>query len=82
VSDLFPPVRKMRLVTRPDPRRCHLIPANVAPALKGEGGVDYACGGCGRVLLEAVSPKLVQDVAVRCVTCRRYNDVPPVAPAG
>jgi len=68
----------MRLVTRPDPSRCHLIPANAAPALKGEGGLDYACGYCARVLLESVSPERVQDVAVRCVTCGRYNDVPPV----
>jgi hypothetical protein len=81
VTDPFPPVRKMRLVRRPDPSRCHLIPANVAPALKGEGGGDYACAFCGRVLLESVSPERVQDVAVRCVTCGRYNDVPPAQPA-
>ncbi len=68
---------RMRIVRTPDPRRCHLINANVAPALTGAGIQDYACGSCGTVLLASVTHDLVQDAAVRCATCGLYNDLPP-----
>lgn len=69
----------MRLVRRPDPRRCQLIDANTAPALTGEGELDYACAACGTVLVARVSRANVVDVAVRCAACGRCNDIPPAA---
>ncbi len=70
--------QRMRLVRNPDPRRCCIIEANTSPALKGEGDHDYACASCTTVLMASVSHRLVQDIAVRCTSCGRYNEVLPV----
>ncbi len=69
---------RMRLIRNPDPRRSWVIETNTAPVLRGEGDRDYACAACTTVLMASVSHRLVEDIAVKCTTCGRYNEVLPV----
>lgn len=51
-----------------------IIICQVLPALRGEGDVDYLCGFCGAVIVEAVGHGQLQQLAFKCPTCVRYSE--------
>ncbi len=51
-----------------------IIICEVLPALRGEGDVDYLCGFCGAVIVEAVGHGQLQQLAFKCPTCVRYSE--------
>ena len=54
-----------------------IIICQVLPALRGEGDVDYLCGFCGAIIVEAVGRGQLQQLAFKCPSCVRYSE-PPV----
>jgi len=38
--------------------------------------VDYLCGFCGAVIVEAVDRGQLQQLAFKCPTCVRYSELP------
>jgi hypothetical protein len=72
----FPvPRRTVRLevVADPDPKRVPVVNVEVLPALRGVGGVDYACGGCGAVLCEACTPGELRQLVFACPECGAHS---------
>ena len=69
----------MRMTRFAPPQRVSqaIIICQVLPALRGEGDVDYLCGFCGAVIVEAVGRGQLQQLAFKCPTCVRYSE-PPV----
>jgi predicted RNA-binding Zn-ribbon protein involved in translation (DUF1610 family) len=53
-----------------------IIMCQVLPALRGEGDVDYLCGNCGAVIVEAVDRGQLQQLAFKCPSCVRYSELP------
>jgi hypothetical protein len=53
-----------------------IIMCQVLPALRGEGDVDYLCGCCGAVIVEAVDRGQLQQLAFKCPRCVRYSEPP------
>jgi hypothetical protein len=44
------------------------------PFLKGDVGDDYACGGCGLVLVESwPNDRRIENMALRCPSCGAIN---------
>jgi hypothetical protein len=62
----------------PPPQRISrtIILCEVLPALRGGGEVDYLCGSCGAVIVEAVDRGQLRQLAFKCPTCVRYSEVP------
>lgn len=56
-----------------------IIIGEALPALRGEGAVDYLCGFCGAVIVEAVDRGQLQQLAFKCPTCVRFSE-PPTEP--
>jgi hypothetical protein len=69
----------MRMTRFAPPQRVTqaIIICQVLPALRGEGDVDYLCGFCGAVIVEAVGRGQLQQLAFKCPSCVRYSE-PPV----
>jgi hypothetical protein len=53
-----------------------IIIGEVLPALRGEGDVDYLCGYCGAVIVEAVGRGQLQQLAFKCPRCVRFSEPP------
>ena len=53
-----------------------IIIGEALPALRGEGDVDYLCGNCGAVIVEAVDHGQLQQLAFKCPTCVRFSEPP------
>jgi hypothetical protein len=53
-----------------------IISGEVLPALRGAGEVDYLCGFCGAMIVEAVDRGQLQQVAFKCPTCVRFSEPP------
>jgi hypothetical protein len=82
VADQAPPPGGSMMVTRmtrfAPPQRITrtIILSEVLPALRGGGDVDYVCGFCGAVIVEAVGRGQLQQLAFKCPTCVRYSELP------
>jgi hypothetical protein len=80
VADPPPPAVGSRMAVRmtrfAPPQRVTqaIIICQVLPALRGEGDVDYLCGFCGAVIVEAVGHGQLQQLAFKCPTCVRYSE--------
>ena len=53
-----------------------IIICQVLPALRGEGDVDYLCGFCGAIIVEAVGRGQLQQLSFKCPSCVRYSELP------
>jgi hypothetical protein len=42
-----------------------------------KGDLTYTCAGCSRIILEDVTPGLVQNLIFHCTVCGTYNAMPP-----
>jgi hypothetical protein len=82
VADLPRPAIGSRSATRmtrfAPPQRVTqaIIISQVLPALRGEGDVDYLCGFCGAIIVEAVARGQLQQLAFKCPSCVRYSEPP------
>ena len=67
-----------RMTRFPPPQRITrtIILCEVLPALRGGGEVDYLCGFCGAVIVEAVDRGQLRQLAFKCPTCVRYSELP------
>lgn len=45
------------------------------PAIQSEGPHSYTCGVCGLVLLKNVAAGQVENVVIKCGSCRAFNEV-------
>ncbi|HTO92266.1 MAG TPA: hypothetical protein VMJ70_14140 [Candidatus Sulfotelmatobacter sp.] len=43
----------------------------------GAGPVSYACGNCGRILLESLFDGQVRNIVIQCTRCGSFNETPP-----
>lgn len=69
---------KMTIVLLPHAQASILVVKDV-PAITGGGGdTDYACGGCGVVLIEGGAPPISAPVQslLKCAKCGVYNNIP------
>lgn len=67
-----------RMTRFPPPQRVMqaIIMCEVLPALRGWGNVDYLCGFCEAVIVEAVDHGQLQQLAFKCPTCARFSEPP------
>jgi hypothetical protein len=70
---------EMTVFTRPSLRSRSVIASEVAPAVRGHGSVDYACGECGIVLAAQIHPGQMQRIGFKCHACGVLSE-PPVGP--
>jgi hypothetical protein len=64
MSVIEPPAEGTRPVLAP----------TVAPAAKGDGTLDFLCGGCGTLLLQGTVHGVRQSLVVRCPICKAHNE--------
>ena len=82
MDDPPPPAVGAKVATRmtrfPPPQRVTqaIIICQVLPALRGEGDVDYLCGFCGAIIVEAVGRGQLQQLSFKCPSCVRYSELP------
>jgi hypothetical protein len=72
---------KMLTFGKPSLRSRSVIACKVAPALRGAGMNDYACGGCGDLLARNIAPGQLQLIAFKCFVCGKYSEPPSEPPA-
>jgi predicted RNA-binding Zn-ribbon protein involved in translation (DUF1610 family) len=75
------PVTKLRPIPEPDPKiRSILVwagdPGLFVSFLRGNGDSTYACGVCGRVLVERIFHGQVRNLVFKCPKCGTFNEVP------
>ena len=44
--------------------------------MSGKGSLSYACGHCGKLLVNKIFLNDLNDVVLRCPKCERYNEIP------
>lgn len=44
--------------------------------MKGDGNIDFQCGGCGCVLAKAIWKLSCSNIILRCPKCNSYNEFP------
>jgi predicted RNA-binding Zn-ribbon protein involved in translation (DUF1610 family) len=70
------PRRLMIRVPDEEAKGRSVIVSTVLPAIKGEGSRDYACPGCGSVILEGLDPGQVTNVVFKCPMCGIHSEPP------
>ena len=63
--------------SEPSLRSRSIIASDVAPAIRGEGPNDYACGGCGVVLASSIHVGQLQFLGFRCPDCGVFSEPAP-----
>jgi hypothetical protein len=64
----------LRVVDRHECRGFVVSPQQGAPAYRGSGGADYACGTCGSLLAIGVRPRMFLSFVFACA-CGALNAV-------
>jgi hypothetical protein len=68
-------MKKLKVIPKPGPGRLNFIsagPGAKAPLMIGPGTLDFACGGCGTLLVKGLGSQ-VEGFALQCPSCRKYN---------
>ncbi len=68
---------KMTIISKPKEGSATVFEPGVAPAMRGQGDMNYDCGSCDTRLLENVGYKQVMGIIFKCPGCSAYNKVPP-----
>lgn len=58
-----------------EPPGARVITAPTAPALTGNGTIDYVCQACGTVVCKSMRDGEIDGVLFRCPHCLRVNRV-------
>jgi len=70
----------LKVITEPDPgARSVIRSVSSGPVLRGEGSIDYLCGGCNSELAVGMPRVLMGDgvpVVIFCNVCNSYNELP------
>jgi hypothetical protein len=70
--------RQLSVVRKPSPdSEQSVLNPTEAPAIRGvddgAGPIDYVCGGCRVILLEALNPGQVSGMVIKCPACGAHN---------
>ncbi len=58
-----------------EPPGARVIQSRTAPALTGNGTIDYVCQACGTVVCKSMRDGEIDGVLFRCPHCLRVNRV-------
>ncbi len=67
---------KLTTIEEPPEGTRTVIESKVTPTFKGEGDLDYICGGCGAIIAEKVRRGQIRNIVVLCPKCGKYNEFP------
>jgi uncharacterized ferredoxin-like protein len=58
-----------------EPPGARVVSSRTAPALSGDGPIDYVCQACGTVICQSMREGELDGVLFRCPQCLRVNRV-------
>lgn len=66
--------RQLSVIRKPAPKTRAVFHSEGAPLFRGDGPLDFVCGGCREVLIAGVEQGQVRSIVIRCPACGCYND--------
>jgi len=69
------PCRRLEAVVGPSPDAIPMQPSAIWPVIVGEGGINYLCHRCARVLCDGIAVGDLVGLEIRCA-CGAVGRVP------